>query len=205
MKPFGTVEPVGEVLISQTVPGGPGDYTLSGYSKWEVNFLAPPAEAILQLDYLDAAEEVIETDVLDIKDAGQLADNTWRQFTLEGTAPAGTVEIRVTAGATSMDANEVNTSLQSAFWDDLVFEIASAEESGDHNGDGVVDAADYVAWRKLPAQFGGDPAGYDAWRASFGESGAGGSGAVPEPAFATLAAIALVSIAATRRRHKAAH
>jgi len=54
---------------------------------------------------------------------------------------------------------------------------------GDLNGDGVVDAADYVVWRKN----GGDPTGYDAWRAHFGEpAGANSSGAVanstiPEP------------------------
>ena len=89
MKPFVTVEPVGEVLISQTVPATPGDYTLSGYSKWEVNFkFADPAtEVILQLEYLNASEAVIGTDVVDIRDEGQMADNMWRQFTLDGTAP----------------------------------------------------------------------------------------------------------------------
>jgi hypothetical protein len=52
--------------------------------------------------------------------------------------------------------------------------------SGDHNADGVLDAADYVAWRKDPANFGGDPGGYDAWVAQFG-SAPGSGGAVPEP------------------------
>ena len=41
---------------------------------------------------------------------------------------------------------------------------------GDYNGDGNVGAADYVAWRKDPASFGGDPDGYDTWRAAFGAS-----------------------------------
>jgi hypothetical protein len=58
---------------------------------------------------------------------------------------------------------------------------------GDYNGDGTVDAADYVVWRKDPAANGGDPAGYDLWRQRFGEGGgSGGSGAVPEPAAAIL-------------------
>jgi hypothetical protein len=58
---------------------------------------------------------------------------------------------------------------------------------GDHNGDGTVDAADYVTWRKNPSAFGGEPEGYDLWRQHFGEStGGGGSGAVPEPASAML-------------------
>jgi hypothetical protein len=58
--------------------------------------------------------------------------------------------------------------------------------AGDYNGDHVVDAADYVVWRQSPTTVGGgDPAGYNAWRAAFGNtSGAGsslGSAAVPEP------------------------
>jgi len=57
--------------------------------------------------------------------------------------------------------------------------------TGDYNGDGKVDAADYVVWRKTD----GTPAGYNAWRANFGQTvGAGslvpadmGVHAVPEP------------------------
>jgi hypothetical protein len=47
---------------------------------------------------------------------------------------------------------------------------------GDYNGDGSVDAADYVVWRKNPAMFGGDPAGYNTWRTNFGGSAGGGAG-----------------------------
>lgn len=53
--------------------------------------------------------------------------------------------------------------------------------SGDHNDDGIVDAADYVAWRKDPSGHGGDPAGYDAFMSQFGSAGPGSGGAVPEP------------------------
>ncbi|MEX0612104.1 MAG: hypothetical protein WD229_08280, partial [Pirellulales bacterium] len=58
---------------------------------------------------------------------------------------------------------------------------------GDYNGDGVVDAADYVVWRQAY----GTQALYDAWRAHFGQSGDSGSNlrstssanaTVPEPA-----------------------
>jgi hypothetical protein len=60
---------------------------------------------------------------------------------------------------------------------------------GDFNGDGKVDAADYVLWRKDPTSFGGDPAGYNMWRAHFGAMSGAGSlvptdaavQAVPEP------------------------
>jgi hypothetical protein len=61
---------------------------------------------------------------------------------------------------------------------------------GDYNVDGLVNAADYVAWRKTD-----DPDGYDAWRAHFGESSGSGAATlsfaeapagVPEPASAAL-------------------
>jgi hypothetical protein len=56
---------------------------------------------------------------------------------------------------------------------------------GDFNGDGIVDAADYVVWRKTD----GMQAGYNNWRTNFGRTSGSGSGAagsvhaaVPEPA-----------------------
>jgi hypothetical protein len=69
--------------------------------------------------------------------------------------------------------------------------------AGDWNGDGQVDAADYVAWRKSPANFGGDPDGYGAWRQNFGipstgEGGSGSDGFVPEPASMLLVLSAIV-------------
>jgi autotransporter-associated beta strand protein len=74
---------------------------------------------------------------------------------------------------------------------------------GDHNQDGLVDAADYVLWRKDPGNHGGDPGGYTAWRTNFGSSSPGGggdSGSVPEPATATLVAMMLGLVWASRRR-----
>jgi hypothetical protein len=56
---------------------------------------------------------------------------------------------------------------------------------GDFNGDGTVDAADYVVWRKN----GGTPEEYATWRANFGQTAGGGAdvepganAGVPEPA-----------------------
>jgi hypothetical protein len=64
---------------------------------------------------------------------------------------------------------------------------SSVALAGDYNGNGKVDAADYVLWRKTPTSFGGDPAGYITWRANFGNPGAGATvGAVPEPATCAL-------------------
>ena len=59
--------------------------------------------------------------------------------------------------------------------------------SGDFNGNGAIDAADYVVWRKNY----GTQTSYDAWRAHYGHPAGSGSGAttnaaVPEPATAVM-------------------
>jgi hypothetical protein len=75
--------------------------------------------------------------------------------------------------------------------------------AGDYNGDGKVDAADYVVWRK----FDGTPAGYDRWRANFGAtagSGAAidsaGNSSVPEPTASWLLAVCILLSAAIRAK-----
>jgi hypothetical protein len=71
--------------------------------------------------------------------------------------------------------------------------------AGDHNGDGRVDAADYVVWRKS----GGPPDGYTAWRTNFGRTSGSGTGlgaaAVPEPASLVLVALGMVLVAIPKR------
>ena len=76
---------------------------------------------------------------------------------------------------------------------------------GDYNGNGTVDAADYVLWRSDPGAFGGDPDGYNTWRANFGGTAAGAAirptTAVPEPASWIVAtAMAAILIPFNRRR-----
>jgi hypothetical protein len=71
--------------------------------------------------------------------------------------------------------------------DNVQFQVLNPPTpDGDYNGDGFVDAADYVLWRKDPASYGGDPDGYNAWRANFGQMSPGSgtsltSLSVPEP------------------------
>jgi hypothetical protein len=77
---------------------------------------------------------------------------------------------------------------------------------GDYNSNGTVDAADYVAWRNDPGSFGGDPAGYNTWRANFGRTGGagtalvGGAAATPEPS--TLALVLLLTTPWILRRRR---
>jgi hypothetical protein len=71
---------------------------------------------------------------------------------------------------------------------------------GDFNFNGVVDAADYVAWRKAS----GTQSSYDVWRAHFGENAGSGSAAfspapVPEPT-ALLHVVSAAGLATARRR-----
>jgi hypothetical protein len=94
----------------------------------------------------------------------------------------------------------------------------SPQANGDYNQNGVVDAADYVVWRKTltqsasPAGSGADgnangtidPPDFDFWRARFGNvvPGAGVTiGAVPEPgAFSTAAGLAALLLGTFRSR-----
>jgi hypothetical protein len=70
--------------------------------------------------------------------------------------------------------------------------------AGDFNGDGRVNAADYVVWRKTD----GTPAGYNLWRTNFGRTAGSGSslGAVPEPASALLVVVGMIGGALISRR-----
>jgi hypothetical protein len=90
--------------------------------------------------------------------------------------------------------------------------------AGDYDGNGVVDARDYVVWRQALATGGTlmnetaspgvtDQADYDAWRSNFGATSGSGSGdsvgtnAVPEPQMNLLFALA-VGLACSSKRHR---
>ncbi len=77
---------------------------------------------------------------------------------------------------------------------------------GDYNNNGVVDAADYVLWRKSPSSYGGSPAGYDTWRANFGRTAGSGASsalsvdtAVPEPTSCVLLLLAAFVVGGVHR------
>jgi hypothetical protein len=67
--------------------------------------------------------------------------------------------------------------------DRLELQIAPLQSSGsppgDYNNNGTVDAGDYAVWRRNPANFGGDPAGYNTWRSNFGNTGGASVSASP--------------------------
>jgi concanavalin A-like lectin/glucanase superfamily protein/dockerin type I repeat protein/PEP-CTERM motif-containing protein len=97
------------------------------------------------------------------------------------------------------------------------FLIRSSPVVGDYNGSGVVDAADYVVWRKTLGQSGFglaadgnannqvDPLDYNVWRAHFGQttgsgSGSGANAAVPEPSTLVMLVLATAGWCHRRRR-----
>jgi hypothetical protein len=105
------------------------------------------------------------------------------------------------------------------YFDNLKIERPSDGLPGDYNGNGAVDAADYVLWRDtldqsgagLPADGNGnnmiDMGDYTVWRANFGMASAGGSlvqAAAPEPAASVMFLAGIVAVVARRhRRHLA--
>jgi hypothetical protein len=92
--------------------------------------------------------------------------------------------------------------------------IAAAGVSGDFNDDDIVDAADYVVWRKnesanLPLpnddELMSQAERFSLWRMNFGEmttggSGSGGSAAIPEPASLMLAVVVVIGMLSFKRR-----
>ncbi len=66
-----------------------------------------------------------------------------------------------TYGATGSGAANINDTFFSGMG---LITVGVAALAGDYNGDGKVDAADYVQWRNDPGSFGG-ASGYDTWRA----------------------------------------
>jgi hypothetical protein len=87
-----------------------------------------------------------------------------------------------------------------------VLSVVSAGLPGDYNSNSALDAADYVLWRKSPSTYGGNPSGYNTWRANFGQTAGSGSGAtpnaaVPEPTTVKLLFLAVTSLRLWRRRN----
>jgi uncharacterized repeat protein (TIGR03803 family) len=99
----------------------------------------------------------------------------------------------------------------------VVFMLAAPAVPGDYNSNGVVDAADYVLWRKTVGQTGAnlptdgshnnqvDTADYTVWRSRFGNNSGGGASAIagsaiPEPKPLLLMSLALLMLAVNRRQ-----
>jgi Glycosyl hydrolase catalytic core len=157
-----------------------------------------PAVAI-DVDYYDLGTGTLTLQYDSIgdgayKSAGSVTlgnKDTWKQYTFHlddayfGNRQNNGADFRLSAG------------VGTTFYLDLV-QLSVTQivpQPGDFNADGTVDAADYVVWRKTD----GSQAGYNTWRAHFGEPGSSGSRAnVPEPTLVML--IVTAAGVWTRRR-----
>jgi hypothetical protein len=101
------------------------------------------------------------------------------------------------------------TALGSMFIDDISVALRAVATAlpGDFNDDGIVDAADYITWRKTD----GTTQGYNTWRANFGNSLSGSGStkadlddaAVPEPSLLALSLLGIGCLLISQRRHRA--
>jgi len=126
--------------LHQTLPAIPGQlYQMTGWSRFEggyaggVDNLDPSApngrgglpsltDTIFALEFLDLLSNVLpESEVIELKDVGQVNDNTWRRRSIIAQAPLNAAFVRVRA---SMIDGEFNADIapgpgQSAFFDDF--------------------------------------------------------------------------------------
>jgi hypothetical protein len=153
--------------------------------------------------------------------AGNGSGNGWEEF---GGVTSKVIGESNPSGFSSIvhhPTNGINlgAAFRTGFPQDLVFEYGMffdvVQVPGDFNGDFVVDAADYVAWRKND----NTPAGYQAFVANFGRTGgpvgsstlvrgdvvyvtSGGGSAIPEPATVLLVGLGLSIVFVGRRGNR---
>jgi hypothetical protein len=182
-------------------PGdSPGQTQITGSYRHE-----PGAELFIELAGL---EPVKEHDVLSVAGDVTLNEGTLRVALEDGFIPEiGDSFTVLESGALRGEFRRlIPPALAGVGWElsygeeDVVFSVISLISTpGDYNGDNVIDAADYVVWRKLDGQMGEnlaadgngddvvDKLDYDLWRTNFGSSVAAAgahatsNASVPEP------------------------
>jgi hypothetical protein len=205
----------GEAKLEQTVPAmAGGAYTFSAFTVWETGYngdsdMFPDTltDTFLEMTFLNGSGDPIGSTLsLDLDaagmnnddDGGNIEPEDWRQFSLMGTAPAGTASVRVGVRATNLMDSTVDP--QSIFFDDFSLDGPAAGNASDKDGDGDVDGNDFLLiQRGLGGQY--SAADIAAWKAAFPATAVGAIGAVPEPTGTVIASMfLLIGAALTRRR-----
>lgn len=187
-----TSNPIGTVASNS-------EYDLSGWTGYAYGPFGSPTT--LQLI---ATDGVNETPLVQLNWPGDPSYTMFGTFTkLFGTYTTAASD--PLAGQNLIVRATVPTGAFASFGDFVVGVTALAGAlNGDYNHNGVVDAADYVLWRKDPASYGGSTTGYTVWRSNFGNptgSGVSLAAAVPEPCGVVL--LGLGSLALVLRRARA--
>jgi hypothetical protein len=214
----------------QNVPASPGQqfegsvwaytptsdsiYGKQNYTNITLSFVDANGNVIGSVNYSPGTNEK-NTPIFDGRDAN-MPENQWVQYTVDAVAPASTAFVRESLFFIQLYHGGVGD--PGAVWFDNASLVLLTPQvvavPGDYNGDGKVDAADYVVWRKNVGQSTlnnrgsgiSGPVGtsdYNFWRSQFGAAAGSGallSQAVPEPALSVLAILVLGLIAAIPRR-----
>ena len=213
----------------QNIPASPGQQfegSVWAYSPSFDSIAGKQNYTNITLQFVNAAGAVIgsvssgpstnekNTPIFDGRDPNMAAaQDQWIQYAVDAVAPAGTAYVRENLFFIQL------TNDPGAVWFDnasLVL-LTPVPVPGDYNKNGVVDANDYVVYRKSLGQVGAglpadgnnngriDIGDYDFWRARFGNTAGGGSGtlsqAVPEPSAWISAVFGCLLAAAITRRH----
>jgi autotransporter-associated beta strand protein len=157
---------------------------------------------------------IADSATLSVLAAGQVSLGTGINDVLSLLTLAGTDFTSGTYGSTTSGATNTGLANPDDFFSGTgILTVSAPGLPGDYNEDDVVDAADYVIWRKrnpdptgpaLPNDntAGVGPDDYDRFVENFGEAtgGGGNGGGVPEPGTIAMAMIAIFAASAVNRR-----
>lgn len=191
---------------------------VGNYEQDEDSFLEMEIESPSSFDKFIVTNESLLAGTLDVSFLGSYAPQAGDSFDLFdwGTVVGDfdILHLPLLAGGLMWDTDQLYT----------LGALAIGGLAGDYNFNGVVDAGDYVVWRKMSGQTGaglaadgsgpgGVPDGvidqldYDFWRANFGNTAAAASAAnavthVPEPTALSLLVIGCLASLSPRRRRQ---
>lgn len=119
--------------LFQAVPGTPGQpYWLRGWARFEANYPGGVAgdqtDTLFAIDFLGAGGTVLSTSSIDLLANGQANDGVWREHTVFGIAPAGTLQVR--ARSSMVNGHVVTANPQSAFVDDFSLTVPEPASLG---------------------------------------------------------------------------
>jgi hypothetical protein len=192
--------PIGELTI---------DGDLSNQAEGTIAFDLGGTTAITQYDRISVGRTAFLAGTLEVSLLNSFSPAIGNMFTIL-TADNGVVgefeSLQLPAGLTWSVTYNAN---------DVVLAVTGLGLSGDYNGDGIVNAADYTTWRDSLGQVGSnlaadgngngsiDAGDYDVWKNNFGQGGGSGSlGSTPVPEPATLTLFAVLAAAGIMIRRK---